>query len=171
MTASQATASTTAAGASAVSTPEGILALGLGFWGSKTLLTAVELGVFSELADGPLQGEELAARIGLHPRAWPDFLDALVALGMLTREDGAYGNTPETAAFLDRAKPSYIGGMLEMANARLYPFWGSLTEALRSGSPQNEAKHGGDFFSELYSDRDRLEQFLHAMTGLSMGAH
>ena len=77
----------------------------------------------------------------------------------------------ETADFLDRAKPSYIGGMLEMANARLYPFWGSLTEALRSGSPQNEARHGGDFFGELYRDRDRLKQFLHAMTGLSMGAH
>jgi precorrin-6B methylase 2 len=171
VTAGQATASTTAAGASTASTPEGILQLGLGFWGSKTLLSAVELGVFSELADSPLHGEELAARIGLHPRAWPDFLDALVALGMLTREDGAYGNTPETAVFLDRAQPSYIGGMLEMANARLYPFWGSLTEALRSGSPQNEAKHGGDFFGELYRDRDRLKQFLHAMTGLSMGAH
>jgi hypothetical protein len=168
MTASQETPSTAAA---AASTPEGILQLGLGFWGSKTLLSAVELGVFSQLADGPLQGEELAARIGLHQRAWQDFLDALVALGMLTREDGAYGNTPATAAFLDRAQPSYIGGMLEMANARLYPFWGSLTEALRSGSPQNEAKHGGDFFSELYRDRGRLKQFLHAMTGLSMGAH
>jgi SAM-dependent methyltransferase len=90
---------------------------------------------------------------------------------MLTREDGAYGNTPETAVFLDRANPSYIGGMLEMANARLYPFWGSLTEALRTGSPQNEAKQGGDFFGELYRDHDRLKQFLHAMTGLSMGAH
>lgn len=171
VTTRQATASTTAAGASDTSTPEGILQLGLGFWGSKTLLSAVELGVFSELADGPLPGEELAARIGLHPRAWPDFLDALVALGMLTREDGAYGNTPDTAVFLDRANPSYIGGMLEMANARLYPFWGSLTEALQTGSPQNEAKQGGDFFGELYRDHDRLKQFLHAMTGLSMGAH
>lgn len=152
-------------------TPEGILQLGLGFWGSKTLLSAVELGVFSELSEGPLVGEELAARVNLHPRAWRDFFDALVALGMLAREDGAYCNTPETALFLDRAKPSYIGGMLEMANARLYPFWGSLTEAVRTGRPQNEAKHGGDFFGELYSDRDRLKQFLHAMTGLSMGAH
>jgi SAM-dependent methyltransferase len=152
-------------------TPDAILQLGLGFWGSKTLLSAVELGVFTELAGGPLGGDELAARLDLDTRGWRDFFDALVALGMLARSDGAYRDTRETALFLDRAKPSYVGGMLEMANARLYPFWGSLTEALRSGRPQNEISRGGDFFGELYGDRDRLKQFLHAMTGLSMGAH
>jgi SAM-dependent methyltransferase len=152
-------------------TPEGILSLGLGFWGSKTLLSAIELGVFTALSDGPLGGQDLASRLNLHPRSWRDFLDALVALGMLARDDGRYRNTPETALFLDRSKPSYIGGMLEMANARLYPFWGSLTEALRTGRPQNEAKRGGDFFGHLYRDPDRLEQFLHAMTGLSTAAH
>ena len=161
----------TAGDAKAASTPEQILQLGLGFWGSKTLLSAVELGVFTELGNGPLPGEELAARLDLHPRSWRDFFDALTALGMLERDDGVYHNTPETALFLDRSKPSYIGGMLEMANARLYPFWSSLTEALRTGRPQNEAKHGGDFFAELYQDSGRLRQFLHAMTGLSMGAH
>jgi hypothetical protein len=152
-------------------TPEHILALGLGFWGSKTLLSAVELGVFTELRDGPLSGEELAGRLELHPRSRRDFLDALVALGMLERDDGTYRNTPETALVLDRSKPSYIGGMLEMANARLYPFWGSLTEALRTGRPQNEVKEGGDPFAELYRDPARLKQFLRAMTGLSSGAH
>lgn len=97
--------------------PEAILQLGLGFWGSKTLLSAVELGVFTELGDGPVLGDELAARLGLHPRSSWDFLDALVALGMLERDDGAYGNTPHTALCLDRSSPSYIGGMLEMADA------------------------------------------------------
>jgi precorrin-6B methylase 2 len=152
-------------------TPEAILQVGLGFWGSKTLLSAVELGVFTELSDGPLLGDKLAARLGLHPRSRWDFLDALVALGMLEREDGAYRNTPHTALFLDRSSPAYIGGLLEMANARLYPFWGSLTDALRSGQPQNEARHGGEVFAALYRDPERLKQFLHAMTGLSMGAH
>jgi hypothetical protein len=57
-----------------------------------------------------------------------------------------------------------------MANARLYPFWGSLTEGLRTGQPQNEAKSGEDFFGQLYSDPARLRQFLHAMTGISMGS-
>jgi O-methyltransferase domain/Dimerisation domain len=152
-------------------TPEGIMQLGLGFWGSKTLLSAVELGVFTELGDGPLLAEELAARLNLHPRSKWDFLDALVALGMLERQDGAYRNPPHTALFLDRSRPSYIGGLLEMASARLYPFWSSLTEALHSGRPQNEAKRGGEAFAALYRDPERLKQFLHAMTGLSMGAH
>ena len=150
--------------------PEPIMQLGLAFWGSKTLLSAVELGVFTELAKGPRGGEELGSTLGLHPRSVRDFLDALVALGMLDRVGEQYRNTPSTDLFLDRTKPSYLGGMLEMSNARLYPFWGSLTEGLRTGQPQNEIKTGGDFFGVLYQDPDRLAQFLHAMTGISMGA-
>jgi hypothetical protein len=150
--------------------PERILQLGLAFWGSKTLLSAVELGVFSQLASGALTAEELGGRLGLHPRSRRDFLDALVALGMLRRDGDRYANTVETDLFLDRSKPSYLGGMLEMANARLYPFWATLTEALQTGQPQNEARTGGSFFAALYDDPQRLRQFLHAMTGLSMGA-
>ena len=131
--------------------PESILQLGTGFLGSKTLLSAVSLGVFSELAKGPLDAEALRERLGLHPRGARDFFDALVALGMLRRDGDRYLNTPEADFFLDRAKPSYIGGVLEMCDARLYGFWGSLTEALQTGTPQNEAKTGGNFFSALYA--------------------
>jgi hypothetical protein len=146
--------------------------LGLGFWGSKALLSAVELGLFSELAKGPLGAAELAGRLRLHPRSAHDFLDALVALGMLRRDGTNYSNTPETDLFLDRAKPSYIGGILEMANARLYPFWAKLTDGLRTGKPQNEitAESGGGLFDALYADPARLKQFLASMTGLSLGA-
>ena len=151
-------------------TPEKIMGLGFGFWGSKTLLSAVELGVFSELAKGPADAGKLTKTFRLHDRSARDFFDALVALGILERHDEQYSNTPETDLFLDRAKPSYIGGILEMANARLYPFWGTLTDGLRTGQPQNEVKTGGDFFGELYSDQARLKQFLHAMTGISMGS-
>ncbi len=150
--------------------PDRILQLGAGFWGSKALLSAVELGLFTELAKGPLDGEALRKRLQLHERSARDFFDALVALGMLRRTGTRYANTPETAAFLDRNKPSYVGGMLEMANARLYGFWGSLTEGLRTGKPQNEVKTGEDFFGTLYADPRRLEGFLKAMTGLSAGA-
>jgi hypothetical protein len=151
-------------------TPEAILQLGFGFWGPKTLLSAVELGLFTELARGPLDAATLTRRLGLQPRSAHDFFDALVALKMLQRQDGLYANTPQTDAFLDRAKPAYIGGILEMANARLYPFWGNLTEGLRSGQPQNEVKHGGSFFDTLYRDPQRLRLFLQGMTGLSLGA-
>lgn len=151
-------------------TPGRIMQLGLGFWGSKALLSAVELGVFTELAKEPLDAKMLAERLRLHPRSACDFFDALVALGMLYRNRSKYTNTTETDFFLDRAKPSYVGGMLEMANARLYPFWGSLTEALRTGKPQNEIKKGQDLFSVLYGDPKRLRVFLQGMTGLSLGA-
>ena len=154
--------------------PSQILQLGMGFWGSKTLLSAVELELFTRLGPDAMTGAQIGEELGLHPRAVPDFPDALVALGMLDRDrDGAgarYRNTPATRAFLDKASPTYIGGILEMANARLYGFWGDLTEALGTGKPQNEIKlTGKPMFDELYSDPDRLEQFMHAMTGISMG--
>ena len=152
-------------------TPESILQLGLAFMGSKTLLSAIELGVFTELSNGPLGLDELTARLKLHTRSARDFFDALVALGVLEREDGRYRNTPESETFLVRTKLSYLGGLLEMANERLYPFWGSLTDGLRTGEPQNEVRTGGaGLFETLYNDPDRLRLFLGAMTGLSMGA-
>ncbi len=151
-------------------TPDAILGIGMGFWTSKALLSAVELGLFSTLAGRPRTAKDLTSELGLHPRGVADFLDALVSLGMLERDGDEYSNTPATDVFLDRNKPSYIGGILEMANARLYPFWASLTEALRTGRPQNEIKSGDDFFATLYANPDLLEQFLHAMTGLTMGA-
>lgn len=151
--------------------PSQILQTGLGFWASKTLLSAVELEVFTELARGPRTLEPLEKALGLHPRGGRDFLDTLVALGFLKRENGFYSNTPETDAFLDKAKPSYVGGILEMANNRLYPFWGHLTDALKTGQPQNEARTGGNLFDTLAEDPERLEEFMRAMSGVSRGAN
>jgi hypothetical protein len=149
--------------------PDKIMQLGMAFWASKTLLSAVEMGVFTHLVRKPSDLETLKKQFGLHPRAARDFFDALVSLGMLERRDGVYSNTPEAAAFLDRSKPSYMGGILEMASRRLYPFWGTLTEGLKTGLPQNEAKSGGDLFDELYKEPARLKGFCEAMTGISLG--
>lgn len=152
--------------------PEKILQTGLAFWASKTLLSAVEMGLFTELAQGPEEFEALSGRLGLHARGARDFLDTLVALGFLLRDGDRYRNAPDADFFLDRRKPSYVGGILEMANARLYPFWAHLTEALRTGAPQNEAKSGGPgLFETLYADPARLKGFLAAMTGISHGAN
>ncbi len=153
-------------------TPDHILQTGLAFWASKTLLSAVEMEIFTELAKHPGDLGTLQGRMGLHPRGARDFLDALVALKFLQRsDDGIYRNTPETDLFLDKAKPSYIGGILEMANHRLYPFWGSLTEAVRTGESQNESKGGHDPFATLYADPAKLKEFLRAMSGVSRGAN
>jgi hypothetical protein len=150
-------------------TPAAIIQLGAGFFASKTLLSAIELGLFTALGAGPLDAEALRRRLGVHERGARDFFDALVALGMLERgKDGRYANTVETGFYLDRAKETYVGGLLEMMNERLYGFWGGLTEALRTGRPQNEAKAGGDLFAALYADEGRLERFLRSMTGVSL---
>ena len=152
--------------------PSSILQTAFGFWGSKVLLTAVEMGVFTTLGGRRLTGAELGKALQLHPRANPDFFDALVAMKFLDRDgDGPqakYINTPEGAMFLDAASPRYIGGILVMLNERLFKFWNDLPEALRTGRPQNEIKHGQKgMFEELYSDLPRLEQFMGAMTGIS----
>src|SRR5262245_56913496 len=135
---------------------------------------AVDLGLFTELAKRPMTGAEIVRTLGLSPRAVPDFPDALVALKFLERTgDGAnarYSNTPESAMFLDRQSAGYIGGILEMANARLYRFWADLTEALKTGAPQNETKSSGEpMFATLYETPERLEQFMNAMSGVSAG--
>lgn len=152
--------------------PGPILQTAFSFWSSKVLLTAVEFGLFTTLGERRLTGSELGAELQLHPRGIYDFLDALVAMQFLDRDgDGpnaCYFNTPSGLLYLDRKSPRYIGGILEMLNARLFKFWHDLPEALRTGKPQNETKHGQKgIFEELYAELPKLEQFLGAMTGLS----
>ena len=155
-------------------TPARIMEVGMAFWPAKTLLSAIELDLFTVLGKGAMTGAELQKALGLHDRANPDFFDTLVALKFLERDgdgpEGRYRNAGDTAAFLDKKSSSYMGGFLEMANARLYPFWGDLTTALRTGKAQNETKNGGaSMFGELYSKPERLEQFMEAMAGISAG--
>jgi hypothetical protein len=138
-----------------------ILQVGLGFWSAKTLLSAVELELFTVLGNGSMTGNEIGKMLGLHPRGIWDFLDGLVAMGFLDREgdgnEGKYLNTPQTATFLDKNSPDYVGGILEMASARLYRYWGNLTEALRTGQPQNEVKYNEkNIFGILYQDPLKL---------------
>jgi len=154
-------------------TPARILETATAFWPAKVLLSAIELGLFTELARSPLDNAELASALGVRADRSADLFDALVAMGFLQREgDGPqahYSNTPETALFLDKTKPSYVGGMPEMLNTRLFGFWNGLTDALRTGKAQNETKGGHSLFKELYADEARLEQFLSAMSGLQIG--
>jgi len=148
-----------------------IMQVAFGFWSSKVLLSAVELEVFTELAKQPGDLEALTARLGLHPRSARDFLDALVALGFLERANGKYSNSTATDYFLDKRKATYCGGVLEMANHRLYGFWNNLTTALRTGELQTESKGEDNFFATLYADPQRLKGFLRAMTSMSHTAN
>lgn len=155
-------------------TPDKIMQVGMGFWASKTLLTAVNMNLFTHLSNNPMSGKQMKETLNLNERSLFDFLDTLVALGFLNRtgllEDAIYSNTSDVDLFLDKNKPSYIGGILEMSNNRLYPFWGDLEECLKTGKPQNETKNDGPpIFEAIYADESKLREFLHAMGGVQTG--
>jgi len=154
--------------------PSKIMQVGTGFFGAKTLLTAVNMELFTVLGKRELSGKAIQSRLGLHSRSLYDFLDALVAMGFLKREglkkEALYSNAEDADHFLDKNKPSYIGGILEMCNNRLYPFWNDLEDGLKTGLPQNETKNGGKpIFEAVYADPKKLREFVGAMAGVQMG--
>lgn len=154
--------------------PSHIFEVGMGFWASKILLTAVKLELFTHLAAKPLTGNQIKRRLCLNGRGLYDFLDSLVALGFLERsgiqDTAVYANAADVHQFLDKNKLSYMGGILEMADTRLYPFWDFLEDGLKKGTPQNELRTGeGVFFEKIYADQDKTREFVNAMSGAQMG--
>lgn len=155
-------------------TPDKIMKVGMGFWASKILLTAVNIGLFTRLGRGPADAKKLKLKLGLHERSTLDFLDSLVALGFINRKgkgwNAVYSNAEDTDLFLDKNKSTYMGGILEMSNNRLYPFWNNLEEALKTGEPQNESKGGNKpFFGAIYNDDSKLREFVQAMGSVQVG--
>jgi O-methyltransferase domain/Dimerisation domain len=145
-------------------TPDRILELGQVFRACKTLLSAVELGVFTVLGDGVLDLATLAERVSIQERCARDFLDALVALGLLVRyENGHYANASESALYLDRSKPTYVGSLLERFGRLDYRVWDNLTNALRTGAPQEDSGAAGHF-GPAYADDGLRDQFVRGMT-------
>ena len=159
--------------------PSKIMQIGMGYWASKALLAAVKFSLFTHLAGTKLSGKDIKQKLSLNTtnRHVYDWLDTLVSLGFLQREgimdSSVYSNSLDTELFLDKKKPSYIGGILEMGNNRLYKFWGDLEEALITGKPQNESKNTSEgnmsFFTDLYKDPAKLQEFMDAMSGIQLG--
>ncbi|GAC1368463.1 MAG: methyltransferase [Hymenobacter sp.] len=156
--------------------PSDIMHIGMGFWASKVLLTAVNAGLFTQLAKKPLSLKEIKALFNWKcmDRHASDFMDTLYALKFLKREglseSAIYSNSDDAEFFLDKQKPSYIGGILEMANNRLFRFWANLDEAMKTGELQNEAaKKGENLFEAIYKSPEKTREFVHAMTGIQVG--
>lgn len=154
--------------------PSRIMQVGMGFWASKIMLTAVNMDLFTYLAKGPKRAIEIADKLQLHQRGLYDYLDSLHALGFLKRdgikESAVYSNSPDCDLYLDKAKPTYMGGVLKMSNNRLYPFWNRLEDGLKNGLPQNEIRDSGaNLFEAIYKEEDKLREFVEAMTGVQMG--
>jgi SAM-dependent methyltransferase len=154
--------------------PEHIMQVATGFWGTKVLGAAVDLELFTVLADEGLRASEIERELDLHPRATRDFLDTLASLGFLERDsdrdDPRYRNTPETAAFLNEDDPRYIGGAIDIFNQQTYDVWGGLEESLQTGEPQGVIEETGEpLWEEMYDDPGELEAFAEGMAGLSKG--
>jgi predicted O-methyltransferase YrrM len=157
--------------------PASIMQVGTGFWASKILLTAVKFQLFTHLAkQGNMSAVEIKSLLILNctDRHLFDFLDTLTCFGFLKREGlletAHYSNGMDTDLFLDKSKPSYIGGILEMMNHRLYGFWGNLETGLQTGHAQNEMKNGeASLFDTLYKSPELLEEFINAMSGIQIG--
>jgi predicted O-methyltransferase YrrM len=157
-------------------TPESIMQIGTGFWASKVLLSAVKFELFTLLAEKKaMSASGIKSHLGLQcsDRNLFDFLDTLTGFGFLNREgllyNAHYSNSINSDFFLDKKKPTYIGGLLDMLNKRLYGFWANLEEGLLTGLPQNEIKDGENLFDALYADKNRLKEFIFAMSGIQMG--
>lgn len=153
-------------GIGAGSGPAEIKQLGNAFCHAKLLLTAGEIGLFGELdRNGPGTAAELGERLRLHPRARRDFLDALAALGLLDRAGDRYDSSQLARQHLVPGRQGYLGGFLNRANRMLYPAWGNLTDALRTGAPQTPG--AGDEFQRMLADPGQLDQFLRMMDSVS----
>jgi O-methyltransferase domain/Dimerisation domain len=151
--------------------PHNILEMGMAFWSTRAVVAAVEFGVFTQLAAGPLSGQELMDKLGLHPQAAEPVLDALVVLGLLRRDRaGRYSNSRRTALFLDRAKPSQLGGLMGLSSRRLFNLWSSLGDLLQTRRPGAAQERGDNaHFSALCRDPAALRSFLVGMTEMSTG--
>jgi hypothetical protein len=145
-----------------VSTAAGLLRLGNAFCDAKALLTAVDLDLFTHLQPDGATEEEIRQRLSLHRRGLSDFLHLLVALGLLTKTGEVFRNAVGAERYLVRDKPSYIGGFLHRANRNLYPAWGKLGEALRTGQPQSGGK-----FEDVLARPEVLRQFIGMMDALT----
>lgn len=144
-----------------------IVTMAYSFRQAKALMTAVELDVFTVLAQAPGDADALVQRLQISERTARDFLDTLVALGLLDRDQsGTYSNTSEAALYLDRNQPTYIGGLIDHVNHREYPHWNSLTTAIRTGLPQTGMRNLRN--PEFFSDEPALKTFARGMTGGSV---
>lgn len=128
--------------------------LAYGFWPSRIFLTAVELDLFTVLAEGNLDSTQVASALELDIRAVDILLHALAALGLLNVNDERFSNTQTTARFLVAGKPEYMGTALKHS-ANLWHRWSTLTQVMRTGAPVEVAVSG--------TTEDWTESFIMAM--------
>ena len=157
-------------------TPESIMQVTTGFYSSKILMSAVNFGLFTMLAEKKsMSARQIKSVLNFKctDRQLFDYLDSLLGMGFLQREgvlhSAVYYNSTDTDMFLVKDKPLYIGAYIEILNKQLYGFWNNFEEGLRTGQSPGDPNGGPRFFEEIQHDPDKLEGFVHAMNGMQMG--
>jgi 3-hydroxy-5-methyl-1-naphthoate 3-O-methyltransferase len=159
--------------------PDPIFQILTGFWASKALMSAVELGLFTKLSGGKqMMLKELQQALEMEARPTDVFTSALASLGLLQVTKKDYGerlfaNSPVSEMFLDKSKESYMGDIISMFDKRLYKAWHKLVESLQTNKPVNAADGGGaeSIFDQAKSKQavEEIQKFTHAMHGVSIG--
>lgn len=142
--------------------PSLLVRLSTAYWDSQVFLTANRLRLFDQLAAGPRPLAQIAADLGLEPRAARLFLNACAALGLLQAEGEAYANSPVSQTFLVQGSPAFMGNAVRYSD-QLYDTWGRLEQGLRRGEPVLPAE------SYLGVDPERTRAFVHGMHDRASG--
>jgi predicted O-methyltransferase YrrM len=136
--------------------PALLMQLALAYRSSAVLFAAVELDVFTALADGPKSAVDIAALRSAAVDPLRLLLEACVAEGLLTRTGERYTNDAIVDAFLVRGRPAYTANGLKYAQ-NLYPAWGNLADLVRSGRPPMPPD------TILGTDKAKTRAFVYAM--------
>lgn len=131
-----------------------------GFAASRIVQVAVELDVFSKLANEGKTAAQLSTLIHVHPGALELFLNALASLGLLRKEAERFFDTPISQTYLSKAGPKYLGHLIRF-EARRWQDWGRLEEAIRTGKPVRKP--------DMYQDSPQeLDLFVRGMHELAL---
>ncbi|MEO8597515.1 MAG: methyltransferase [Candidatus Solibacter sp.] len=150
--------------------PQPVLDLIEAFRRSKTMFTAVSMGIFDALRQAPASAADLAAKLKANRDAMTSLLDACAALGLLEKRGGVYHNTPAAAAYLCADSPHTLRGYVRYSDAALYRMWGNLEDAVREGAPRWAQTFGldGPIFSAFFRTDESMRDFLMGMHGFGM---
>lgn len=126
---------------------------------ARAIQTALKLGFFELLSEGPRDARAIAAARKTDPRATLLLANAMVALGLFESGQGTYRITGPAERFLVKSSPEYLGGLI-LFDEDIFQHWVRLEDAVRSG----RAVRSPDMFQ---SDPADTERFIRAMDSLT----
>jgi len=141
-----------------------------GFRASKAVFTAVSLGVFDRLHQGPATCAELAREFDCRPEALERLLGACAGLRVLQVEEGRYHNLPAATRFLRVASPETLSGYILYSERVLYRMWSHLGDAVREGKHRWEQEFGKkeNLFDHFFATDIEKRTFLAGMHGMGL---